>query len=432
MNGWSRRPAGNLRLDERDTSTSNARATFASRPTPDVTSGHIPGTSYAIARFSGPRVTSHKKPQHESVGAKTIGKQYDVLRLLFRPIVSPTNPLHAESKPVWVITIIIIDDDNPYTWHRIARPADQPSRVWIIMEGRLPAWEDKFKAAIKKNERNEIRNCLSELHQLPSSDTVSQSAPEEGEHDKIELEMIKDGARITNGTLSTEAGDRILEALANSKHTFARGFLRSENPHESAANLRALGYFTPSFVRDPELVRCMIRSGFRFDEPDPSLSGIDQFRMDGQLKILNRYLVISDPVYVSALFLEDRTEAPVARLWQLERTFRDFAAKDYEFTSEYDALRRRCEEFGVSLLDQCRDKHEVHCILDSAVGREDNGRRTAFPLNMLHQAIIGHNAEVRVVAPISVSNLYSQFVMWCTWPTHLSQRNAMRFNFLWN
>ena len=246
---------------------------------------------------------------------------------------------------------------------------------------------------MKKNEPNEIRNRLSELQQLPSSDTVSQSAPEEGEHDTTELRMIKDGARITNGTLSTEAGDRILEALANSKHTFARGFLRSENPHESAAKLRTLGYFTPSFVGDPELVRCMIRNGFRFDEPDPSLSGIDQFRMDGQLKILNRYLAISDPVYISALFLEDTTEAPVVRLFHLERTLRDFAAKDHEFTTEYDALRRRCEEFGVSLLDQCRDKHEVQCTLDSAVGKECNQGRT-FPLDILHQAIIDGNAEV--------------------------------------
>ena len=285
------------------------------------------------------------------------------------------------------------------------------------MEGRLPAWKDKFKAAIKKNEPSEIRDCLSELQQLPSSDstTVSQRAPAEGGHGTIELEVIEDGAGtlITNGTLQNQRDERILDALGNSKETFARRFLRSENPHESASNLRALGYFTPSFVGDPELVRCMIRNGFRFGEPDPSLSGIDQFRMEGQLKMLNRYLAMSDPVYVSALFLEDRTrtEAPVARLWQLERTFREFAAKDYEFTSEYDALRRRCEEFGVALLDQCRDKHEVRCILDSTVGRADNGRRTAFPLDMLHQAIIDQNAEVRVVVSISISNLYSQFVM---------------------
>ena len=275
------------------------------------------------------------------------------------------------------------------------------------MKGRVHIWKDKFKAAIGKNEPNEIRNCLCGLQQLPSSDTVSQSAPEERGHDTIQLEVIEDGrTRITNGTLPTEGGDRILEALANSKETFARNFLRSENPHESAANLRTLGYFTPSFVGNPELVRCMIRSGFRFDEPDPSLSGIDQFRMEGQLKMLNRYLAISDPVYISALFLEDRTEAPVARLWQLESTFRDFAAKDYEFTSEYDALRRRCEEFGVSLLDQCRDKHEVQCTLDSAVGREDNAAGPTFPLDMLHQAIIDGNDEVRsAITWISVSRL---------------------------
>ena len=264
------------------------------------------------------------------------------------------------------------------------------------MEGRLATWQEKFKLAIEKNEPNEIRDCLSELKQIRGNDTVPERQPSEGERDTFELDVIRDGTRSANGILRTQGGDGILEALSNSKETFARHFLRSENPRESAANLRGLGYFTPSFVGNSELVRCMIRNGFRFHEPDTSLCDIDdQFAVEGQLHLLNRYLAISDPVYLSACFLEDTTEAedPVVRLFQLGRTFRYFAAKDYEFASEYDALRQRCKQFGVALLDQCRNKREIRCTLDSAVGREDNAGST-FPLNMLHQAIIDGNDEV--------------------------------------
>ena len=261
------------------------------------------------------------------------------------------------------------------------------------MEG-LATWQDKFKSAIAKNEPDEIQNCLSELQQIPGSHTVPECPPAEEERATIE---IRDGTGTSSRTaiLPTQGEDGIFEALSNSKEPFVRHFLRSENPRESAANLRSLGYFTPCFVGDPELVRCMIQNGFRFHEPDTSLCDIDQFCTEGQLQLLNRYLAISDPVYLSACFLEDTTaEDPVVRLFQLRRTFQYFAAKNYEFASEYDALRRRCELFGVALLDQCRNKHEVRCILDSAVGREDNEAGPTFSMDLLHEAIIDGNDEV--------------------------------------
>ena len=263
------------------------------------------------------------------------------------------------------------------------------------MTGTETNWEKKFKSAVRGNNTGEIKKCLSVLKlQLPGSEkSVESSAATEH---WIELKARGDGGGTgRNSSIVTKGrGDRILDALGNSKETFARNFLRSENRHESAARLRTLGYFTPSFVGDFELVRCMIRSGFRFDEPDPSLSGIDQFRMEGQLKMLNRYLAISDPVYISALFLGDWIDSPVVKCFHLERTFRDLAAKDYEFTTEYDALRRRCKQFGVALLDQCREKRDIKFVLNSLVRREGNEGRTT-PLDMLDQAIMNGNDEVR-------------------------------------
>ena len=86
------------------------------------------------------------------------------------------------------------------------------------------------------------------------------------------------------------------------------------------------------------------------------------------LKKIKLFRARASPVYSIVAFEDDHdihNHDPVKTSFEYARKARSLAVKIQDFTAEYTAIARKCEDFAKGLLDKCTTKHEVQTLLQT-------------------------------------------------------------------
>jgi hypothetical protein len=118
-----------------------------------------------------------------------------------------------------------------------------------------------------------------------------------------------------------------------------------------------------------EITKFLMQQGYTIEDPHKKFCDCTQCLELGKLGCylshLNTYRALASPVYISLIFLlaepnsPSKKTDPFYRALILKRDLMEHADMEYEFREEYLKLAKECENFAISLLDQCRDLQEI-------------------------------------------------------------------------
>jgi len=113
----------------------------------------------------------------------------------------------------------------------------------------------------------------------------------------------------------------------------------------------------------------MLSKGFGIDHPEEyqpktQLPSDNQEEMQFLLHI-NSYCTLSNPLYMGYSYLYNpESEHPLVTAFTMHKALDRKAIVDHEFKKDYKELSEGCEEFAVSLLEQCRTSDEIKILTD--------------------------------------------------------------------
>ena len=120
-------------------------------------------------------------------------------------------------------------------------------------------------------------------------------------------------------------------------------------------------------LEDHDIIQYMVSKGFEIDHPDCAQCnqpGENQEEMMFLLHI-NSYRALANPLYMAYSFLYNpESEHPILSAFTLLEALDRKAIVDHEFKRDYKELAKGCEEFAVSLLEQCRTMDEIKILTD--------------------------------------------------------------------
>lgn len=255
----------------------------------------------------------------------------------------------------------------------------------ISLKTNTHEWKRKFLSVVEGgNLVDELQECFTSLGSLDS---------------RLRVEDPNAAWSITK-QIAENRGNFILETLHNGHEKCVLELLDNQDP--DMTSLKNQGYFTSHFLQDFEAVRCMVKNHCTFGEPEICSRQKDgEDELDQTLTTLNRYMALVNPIYISACFLEkpESVPDPVYRSCELSKELKEVAERYYEFTNEYSALRKRCSEFGVAVLEECRKMEpDIRCVLETGKGKIRN------KLDILYLAIVN---EDKTVSPCFVKCIFT-------------------------
>ena len=122
-------------------------------------------------------------------------------------------------------------------------------------------------------------------------------------------------------------------------------------------------------LKDHDIIQYMVSKGFGITHPEEyqpknQLPSDNQEEMQFLLHI-NSYRTLSNPLYMGYSYLYNPdSEHPLVTAFSLHKTLDSKAIVDHEFKNDYKELSEGCEEFAVSLLEQCRTSGEIKILTD--------------------------------------------------------------------
>ena len=285
---------------------------------------------------------------------------------------------------------------------------------YSVDKGRRPI--DKLQRnlyeTIKNEDLNEFRKILSaprencDLNRLDSSGkTVLQVAADltdESVRDEIIKALLVHGASLQLGLINAvHHGEvrkvKVLLQFYNGQPQTSPDKLLSVTGHCAHTTPLALAACLENFP----IVKLLLEHGFTISDPkNAPLS--TEFNEAPCLKLgpavyrLNEYRALASHVFIAASFLQDvqRGSDPVLRACTLSKELREVAEQEYEFKSEYLKLSDGCEEFAVSLLNECCTMKEIRCILDMKIKSKMFSKLETDSLNMLEFAVHAKTKKV--------------------------------------
>lgn len=105
----------------------------------------------------------------------------------------------------------------------------------------------------------------------------------------------------------------------------------------------------------------------------------------------NAYRALARPSYIA-----HSSADPVLTAFQLGHELKMAAITEPEFKMEYEQLAEQCQDFAVSLLDQCRTTEEVQMMLHRAEGRPKHAGKTlqytrvALAIDLEQKSFVAH------------------------------------------
>ena len=122
-------------------------------------------------------------------------------------------------------------------------------------------------------------------------------------------------------------------------------------------------------LKDHDIIQYMVSNGFRIEHPDDwQLENQPQSENQEEMQFLlhiNSYRALANPIYMGYSYLNNPdSEHPLFTAFTMHKTLDRKAIVDHEFKRDYKELSEGCEEFAVSLLEQCRTIHEIKILTD--------------------------------------------------------------------
>ena len=127
---------------------------------------------------------------------------------------------------------------------------------------------------------------------------------------------------------------------------------------------------------DYDIIQYMVFKGFQIELPNNSAQehqdGKNQEEMEFLLHI-NSYRALANPLYMAYSYLYNpESEHPIFRAFSLHEVLDHKAIIDHEFKKDYKQLAEGCEEFAVSLLEQCTTMGEIKILTDICPDIDEN------------------------------------------------------------
>lgn len=122
-------------------------------------------------------------------------------------------------------------------------------------------------------------------------------------------------------------------------------------------------------LKDHDIIQYLVSKGFRINypeeyPPEKKLPSDNREEMQFLLHI-NLYHTLSNPLYIGYSFLfNPESEHPLVTAFAMHKILDRKAIVDHEFKKDYKELSEGCEEFAVSLLEQCRTIDEIKILTD--------------------------------------------------------------------
>ena len=166
-----------------------------------------------------------------------------------------------------------------------------------------------------------------------------------------------------------------------------------------------------------EIVQLLLEKGYVIEEPHKKSRKCEKCEsqlgkgIDRSIYRLHSYRALASPVYLCLFFLlKDSTEDqniklskdPMVRAFLLNQEFESLVKTEYEFKSDYKRLSNQCEEFAVSLLQQCVSMEEISRIMhvpgiEQLEHVEVRRGKEAQKLSVLNFAIANKKEKVRAM-----------------------------------
>ena len=289
----------------------------------------------------------------------------------------------------------------------------EPTFILQLDSGRRPI--DKLQGNIYKTIKNgnldELTDLLSssqakiDLNCLDSSSKtalqVAADLEDSSVRERIVTALLNNGASLQLGLLNAvrQEDAKVVEILLqfyDEQHQTSRELLsaRGETAHITPLILAAC-------LQNFQIVKLLLENGFTVDDPtavrwsrDPT--GAVSEKLGPAVYRLNKYRALASPVFIAASFLQDvqRGPDPVLQACTLSKQLRDMAEQEYEFRNEYLQLCDGCQEFTVSLLNECCTMEEIRCVLETKSERKMLSKLETDSLNTLEFAAFTKNKKV--------------------------------------
>jgi hypothetical protein len=180
-----------------------------------------------------------------------------------------------------------------------------------------------------------------------------------------------------------------------------------------------------------DIVKLLLSKGYGIDDTKLHPRACDcaecesKERLGCSLQRLNVYRALASPVYLSLSYLikpvkpslqsqsqgggtttsdsrdSETSKDPILEAFVLNKKLQELANTEYEFRDEYLKLSEQCENFAVSLLDQCRNMTEIQELMSIPGVKEMKYIKVrgyhsqAKALSILNFAIKNNNRKVR-------------------------------------
>ena len=290
----------------------------------------------------------------------------------------------------------------------------EPTFILQLDSGRPPI--DKLQGNIYKTIKNgnldELRDLLSssqgkiDLNYLDSSSKtalqVASDLEDSSVRERIITALLNNGASLQIGLLNAvrQEDARVVEILLqfyDKQHQTSPRELISATG--KTARIKPL--ILAASLQNFQIVKLFLEHGITIDDPtgvrwwrDPTGEVSD--KLGPAMYCFNEYRARASPVFIAASFLQDvqRGPDPVLQACTLSKQLRDMAEQEYEFKKEYLQLCDGCEEFIVSLLNECYTMEEIRCVLETKSETKMLSKLEIDSLNMLELAVFTKNKEV--------------------------------------
>ena len=226
---------------------------------------------------------------------------------------------------------------------------------------------------IEKQDVNEVRQFFA---QGPAFDVSK------GEIGRVALRLAIDNERADIAEVLLEKGVRVGNALFAAVIAGSREcvelVLDSRFFNESRGDIGPTDqpkrfFMSPLMLavrlKEHDIIQFMVSKGSRIKHPDGvQLENQPSSDLQEEMQFLlhiNYYRTLSNPLYVGYSYLYNpESKHPLVTAFNLQKILDRKAIVDHEFKKEYKELSEGCEEFAVSLLEQCRTTDEIRILTD--------------------------------------------------------------------
>lgn len=181
--------------------------------------------------------------------------------------------------------------------------------------------------------------------------------------------LLENGVKIGNALFSA-----VIEGSKECVELFLDKRFFSRTGGDIGPTDRREGFFVSPLMlavrlKDHDIIKYMVANGFKIDHPeDYQVENQPRSESKEQMQFLlhvNSYRALANPLYMGYYYLYNpESEHPLFTAFTMNKTLDRKATIDFEFKKDYKELSEGCEEFAVSLLEQCRTIDEIKILTD--------------------------------------------------------------------